>query len=101
MANEYTWHYFVDYVAEDGSVTNSIKRINYRIDVTNSEDSDDVWINHIAGTVEISDNSLSLDDATTGDCKSIVLADLGMTESEVETKLDSIRDANHLHGIVT
>ena len=101
MVNEYTWHYFVDYVAEDGGVTNSIKRLNYRIDVTNSEDADDAWINHIAGTVEITDNSLSLDDATTSDCKSLVLTSLGMTESEVETKLDSIRDDNHLHGIVT
>ena len=101
MANEYIWHYFVDYVAEDGGVTNSIKRLNYRIDVTNSEDADDAWVNHIAGTVEITDNSLSLDDATTNDCKTLVLADLGITESAVETKLDNIRSANHLHGTVT
>ena len=79
----------------------SIKRINYRIDVVDSEDDPMAWVNHIAGTIEINDNSLSLDSATTADCKALVLADLGITESAVQTKLDNIRSANHLHGVVT
>ncbi len=101
MAKSYNWHYHVDYVAKDGGVDKSIKRLNYRIDVVDSEDDPMAWVNHIAGTIEINDNSLSLDSATTADCKALVLADLGISESAVQTKLDNIRSANHLHGVVT
>jgi hypothetical protein len=101
MANTYTWRFpLVEYI-DDGDVTNSIKRIAYRVDVSNESDTEDTWMTHIMGVTEVTDNSLSFDTATFADCKATVLADLGMTESDVETKLDTMKSTSYSRGEVS
>ena len=101
MANTYTWRFPVVEYIDDGDVTNSIKRIAYRVDVSNESDTEDTWMTHIMGVTEITDNSLSFDTATFADCKAAVLSDLGLTESEVETKLDTMKTTAYSRNEIT
>jgi hypothetical protein len=102
MANTYTWTFpRVEYVASSNGVTNSIKRIPYRIDVTNSSDAADAYVWHLMGIAEVTDDSLSFDTATVANLKTAVLSWLSMTEAQVETKLDGLRTASYLDGEIT
>jgi len=93
MAKQYGWNFFAEYVASDGGVTNSIKKLTYRVDCTDPDvEQDGDWITNMGGDILIEDNSESFDTITEADCKALALADMGLTEAQVQTKLSAMFD---------